>query len=205
MTRRLPWLSLRGMDRIWQRAWDRWGARYLWVIWAFAFASMFVTYLLWSVVIVAFERSSHYAEAAVIVGPAVVLQAFVIALPGSRLLSPVARWGAGREVDLRRALEDTYAWSRAAGVRSLWFVPLWSAFFFAVVSVVAGAHGARVVQYGILGVAVGIVTTLIGFHTSVQGILRPPRAALAGDSGIGDDLPRSPPTFAWWLNVSILR
>jgi class 3 adenylate cyclase len=192
------------MDRIWQWAWDRWGARYLWVIWVFAFASMLVTYLLWTVVIVASERSSHYVEAAVIVGPAVVLEAFVIALPRSRLLSPIARSRAGREVDRRQALKDSYAWSRGAVLRSLWFVPPWSALLFAVVSEVAGARGARVVQYAILGVVVGIVTTLIGFHTSVQGILRPPRAALAGDSGIGDDLPRSHPTFASWLNVSML-
>jgi class 3 adenylate cyclase len=35
-------------------------------------------------------------------------------------------------------------------------------------------------------------------------MLRPARAALAGDAGIGDSLPRSRPTFATWSNVSVL-
>jgi adenylate cyclase len=45
---------------------------------------------------------------------------------------------------------------------------------------------------------------LMGIHTSVQGMLRPARAALAGDTAIGDALPRSRPTFAAWLNLAIL-
>ncbi len=34
--------------------------------------------------------------------------------------------------------------------------------------------------------------------------MRPARAAIAGDTGIGDSLPRSRPTFAAWSNVSML-
>ena len=34
--------------------------------------------------------------------------------------------------------------------------------------------------------------------------MRPARVAIAGDTGIGDSLPRSRPTFAAWSNVSIL-
>jgi class 3 adenylate cyclase len=45
---------------------------------------------------------------------------------------------------------------------------------------------------------------LIGAHTFVEGALRPARAALAGDTEIGDSLPRTRPTFAAWLNLSTL-
>jgi HAMP domain-containing protein len=73
------------------------------------------------------------------------------------------------------------------------------------VGVIAGASGSRLVQYGIMGAAAaGIGMTLIGTHTFVQGALRPARAALAGDTGIGDSLPRSRPTFAAWLDLSML-
>ena len=34
--------------------------------------------------------------------------------------------------------------------------------------------------------------------------MRPARVAIAGDTGIGDSLPRSRPTFAAWSNVSML-
>ena len=40
-------------------------------------------------------------------------------------------------------------------------------------------------------------------HSFVEPALRPARAALAGDMGIGDSLPRSHPTFAAWSNLSM--
>jgi adenylate cyclase len=38
----------------------------------------------------------------------------------------------------------------------------------------------------------------------VEAALRPARVAIAGDTGIGDSLPRPRPTFAAWSNVSML-
>jgi adenylate cyclase len=35
-------------------------------------------------------------------------------------------------------------------------------------------------------------------------MLRPARVALAGNTGIGEALPRARPTFAAWSNVSML-
>lgn len=61
----------------------------------------------------------------------------------------------------------------------------------------------RLVQYGIVGVVAGITTALIGVHNFGEGAVRPVRAALAGDTGIGDSFPRSRPTFAAWLGLSI--
>jgi len=193
------------MDRIWQWAWDRYGARYSWAIWVVAFASTLPSYLLWSFVVVAFEKSSHYVEAAVVTGAAVVVMASVTVLPGSRRFRLAQRWAAGDEVDRAEALQDTYTWSRAVGVRALSFFPAWAALLFIVVGVIAGASGSRLVQYGIVGaIAAGVGMVLIGTHTFGEGALRPARAALAGDTGIGDALPRSRPTFAAWLELSML-
>jgi hypothetical protein len=72
------------MDRIWQWAWDRYGAKYSWVIWLVAFAVLSPPYLVWSLVIVDFEKSSHYVEASAFTAVAAAVMAFVLILPGSR-------------------------------------------------------------------------------------------------------------------------
>jgi class 3 adenylate cyclase len=165
---------------------------------------MVLTYLVWTLVVVAFERSSHYLEVTVVTAVAVAMLAYVVVLPNSRPFRRMQSWAAGREVNRAGALEDTYIWTRAAGLRALWFTPFWAALLFVVVGATAGASGSRLIQYAIVGAATAISLTMIGFHTFVQGALRPARAALAGDTGIGDALPRSRPTFAVWLNLSML-
>jgi adenylate cyclase len=192
------------MDRIWQWAWDRYGARCSWAICAVFFASILSVFLLLSFVVVAFERSSHYVEAAAVTAVAVAVLAYVVILPGSRRFHLAQRWASGREVDREAALEDTYAWTRAVAVRGCAVWPVIAALLVVVVGAIAGASESRLVQYGILGAALGIATHLVGAHTFVEGALRPARAALAGDTGIGDSLPRSNPTFAAWLNLSML-
>ena len=81
---------------------------------------------------------------------------------------------------------------------------VWVALLFVVVGAIAGATGWRLVQYGILGAIFGAAAQLIAVHSFVEGAVRPARAAIAGDTGIGDFLPRSRPTFAAWSNVSML-
>jgi hypothetical protein len=73
-----------------------------------------------------------------------------------------------------------------------------------VVGAIAGATAWRLIQYGILGAVIGTAAQLIAGHSFVEAALRPARVALAGDTGIGDSLPRSRPTFAAWSNVSML-
>jgi hypothetical protein len=53
------------MDRIWQWAWNRYGARYSWALCAIAFVVVLPIYLASLFVVVAFEQSDHYVEAAV--------------------------------------------------------------------------------------------------------------------------------------------
>ena len=81
---------------------------------------------------------------------------------------------------------------------------VWAALLFAVVGAIAGAGASRLVQYGVLGAVFGAVTGLITMHGFVEAAVRPVRVALAGDTAIGDSLPRSRPTFAAWSKMSIL-
>jgi class 3 adenylate cyclase len=192
------------MDRVWQWVWDRYGATYSWVIWAISFVVLLPPYLVWSLLIVAFEKSSHYVEASIFTTVATAVMAFVLILPGTRRVRLVQQSAAGIEVDRLKALEDTYAWTRAGVVRALAVTPLWSVLTLMVVGVIAGADGSRLVQYGVLGVATGVTTALVGMHFIHEGVARPPRASLAGDAEIGDSLPRSRPTFAAWLELSAL-
>ena len=192
------------MDRIWQWAWDRFGARYSWAMWMVTFASGLPVYLVWSWSVVAFEKSSHYAEASVIAGIAVLVLAFMAILPGNRLLRQAERWAAGDAVDREEALKDTYAWTRAGAVRILWLMTVWAALLFVFIGVVTGTTGSRLVSYGIVGAALVLSGGLVAVHAFAQGALRPARAALAGDTAIGDSLPRSHPSFGTWLQLSVL-
>ena len=89
--------------------------------------------------------------------------------------------------------------ARAVVANAVWAAPL-----LVVVGAIAGATGSRLIQYGILGAVAGTGAQLIAVHSFVEAALRPARVAIAGDTGIGDSLPRSRPTFAAWSNVSML-
>jgi adenylate cyclase len=192
------------MDRFWQWAWDRYGARYSWTIWMGTFAVLLPGDLVWTLLVVAFEKSSHYVEATIVTVIAVLALSFVVVLPGSRRFRLAQGWAAGREVDRAAALRDTYAWTRAAGVRATGFRTVLIAALLTVVGVIAGASGTRLAQYGVLGAAFGAGAALFGMHSFLEPALRPARGALAGDTEIGDSLPRSRPTFAAWANLSVL-
>jgi adenylate cyclase len=192
------------MDRIWQWAWDRYGRSYSWVISAVFFASIASISILLSCGVIAFENSSRYLEAAAVSGVAVAVLSYLVVLPDSRRFQRAQRWAAGHDVDRAAALEDTYVWTRAAAVRGSAIWPVITALLLVVVGAIAGASESRLVQYGILGGAMGMAANLVGAHAFVEGAVRPTRAALAGDTEIGDSLPRSKPTFAAWLNVSML-
>src|SRR5258705_1191857 len=100
------------MDRIWQWAWDRYGARYSWAIYAISFLALVPVYLVPSFVVVAFEDSGHYAEAAAITVIAVLVVVYVMALPGLGGIRTVEHWVAGRGGD--RAQRRAGAASRAS-------------------------------------------------------------------------------------------
>jgi class 3 adenylate cyclase len=161
-------------------------------------------YFFWSFLIVAVEKSGHYVQAAAVaVGAALVLQC-VMALADRRRLRPLEQWAAGHEVDRARALEATYAYARRAVPRSLWGSAVWFALLSVIVGAIAGATESRLVQYAILGAVVAAAVQLTSVHSLLEAAVRPARVAIAGDTGIGDSLPRSRPTFAAWLSAAVL-
>jgi class 3 adenylate cyclase len=192
------------MDRFWQWAWDRHSPRYLWVIWLSASASALPVYLAWGYIVLACEKSTRYGLVSAVAVIVVLVMTAAGTFPGRWRFRGVEQWVAGHRVDRAEALEDTYIWTRANGARGIVLVPTSLVVLLIAAGVVAGADGPRLVQYGILGVAAGMSTALIGVHNSGEGALRPVRAALAGNSEIGDSLPRSRPTFAHWLGLSIV-
>ena len=171
---------------------------------AVTFFVMLPQYLLMAFVVVAFETSGRYVEAAVVTVAAVPVLAYGMILPGLSGSRLAERWAAGHNVDRARALEATYTYARGTSVRGVVCNAVFAALFFVVVGAIAGASGSRLVQYGIMGTATGTVLMLISFHSFVEGALRPARVALAGDTGLGDSLPRSRPTFASRAKVSVL-
>lgn len=192
------------MDRIWQWAWDRYGARYSWAMFAIGFPLLLLIFLFASFVVVAIEHSDHYVEAAAVTVVAVVVLLYVQILPGMGRLRVAEQWVAGLNVDRATALAATYDWVRQAVVRIVGTNAVATALQLVVVGAVAGANGWRLVQYGLVGAAIGAGVQLISVHSYVEAALRPMRIALAADSGAGDSLPRARPSFAAWSNVSVL-
>jgi adenylate cyclase len=193
------------MDRIWQWAWDRYGATYGWACCVGAFLISLPIYLiLLSLPIIAFEKSSRYVEAATVTVVAVAVLVCIMALPERRWARPVEQWAAGDDVDRATVLEGTYIWTRRSSSRMVWGLGVWAALLSVVVGVIAGATWSRLIQYGVLGAVVGVAVDLVAYHSIAEAMMRPPRIALAGNTGIGDLLPRSRPTFAGRSNVSVL-
>jgi adenylate cyclase len=192
------------MERIWQWAWERYGARWSWVVYAASATLPLPIYLSWSLLIVAIEESSDYVEAAAVTVVGLPVLAYVNTLPGLGRIRLVERWAAGHEVDRARALAATYAVTRGAVARVVGCTGVWGGLLSVVVGAIAGATGSRLAQYGILGVVVGTAAGLTSVHSFQEAAVRPARLTIAADTGIGDSLPRSRPTFAAWSNVSVL-
>lgn len=192
------------MDRIFQWMWDRYGARYSWAICALVYLAGLSVYLAYPLVIVAFEGSHRYVAAAVITCVAMLLRVYLLVLPGSKPLRLIEEWAAGRQGDPMEALRATFTYGRRTPARVLATDVVWAPCLGLVVATIAGATGWRLAQYAIFGAAYGAAIGVIGVHSFSEGSLRPVRAAIAGDTGIGDTLPRSHPTFAAWSNITML-
>lgn len=192
------------MDRMWQWAWDRFGPRYSWALYVLGFPVALPVYLLLTLSIVGLEGSDRYAEAAVVTAGAVVVLQLTMAFPDRRQLHLAQRWAAGEQVDCAAALRDTYVFARRATYRTVSTAWAWAALLAVAVGLIAGAPAARLWQYAVIGAVFSTGSLLIAFHYTVEAGVRPLRLALAGDSGIGDALPRAHPTFAVQANVSVV-
>ena len=176
----------------------------MWVIYAVTVFLALPVYLILSFVIVAFEKSGGYIDAAAFTAAAVLVLAYVMILPGLGESRLFYRWAAGDQVDPARALRATYGWTRAAASRVVGANAVMVAVLFLVVGAVVGATGSRLVQYMVVGATYGVAVISVGAHSFPEGAMRPVRAAIAGDTGIGDSLPRPRPTIAAWSNVSMI-
>jgi class 3 adenylate cyclase len=165
---------------------------------------MLPIYLIAALIVVAFEQSNHYVEAVVGTVAAVPVLVYASILPGLGRIRLAQQWAAGRHVDRASALEATYIWARGLVARTLTINALWAAVAAVALAAVAGATGARLAQYAVLGAVLGPAIVAIGVHTGFEAALRPVRSAIACDTGIGDSLPQSRPTFAAWSNIAML-
>ena len=102
------------MDRIWQWAWDRYGARFTWTVWAISCMFSLPIYLFVTVPIVAFEESARFLEAIGVTACAVPMLLFMIFIPSRRSLRPMEQWAAGHAIDRTTALKGTYTYAREA-------------------------------------------------------------------------------------------
>jgi class 3 adenylate cyclase len=200
----MQWVFRVGMDRIWQWAWDRYGARYSWACWTVTISLALPVYLAWTMGIVALERSDRYLEAATVTVVAVLAYLYVLVLPGGPEVRLIEGWAAGDDVERVSALQATYTYGRKLIARGVTVTVVWAAALFAVVGMIAGASGARLVQYAIVGAIAGTAGQVITVHSYVEATLRPARAGIAADMEIGDHLPRSWPAFATWTNAAML-
>ncbi len=192
------------MDRLFQWLWDRHGPNYAWALFVTCYLVPFPIYLFLAFAVVAFEHSGRYLAAAGGTSVAMAILAFGIVLPGIGPLRTVERWAAGERVDPATALEATYVYSRGAIARGVAACAICGAVSAILAGLIAGAEGLRLLQYAILGAAVGAGTHMGGMHSVPETHMRPPRTAIADQTGIGDSLPRTHPTFTSWLNVGVL-
>jgi adenylate cyclase len=192
------------MDRLWQWAWDRHGARYSWAVFALAYVVTVPMWVLSAVVIVEFERSDGFVAAVAVAAAISLVAVYLVARPGSADWRLMERWAVGDSIDRREALESTYAFARSSIVRATVIFAFMAGTMGLLVGVMAEATPSRLIQYGIIGSLVGMSLQLIAVHPLIEAFLRPPRVAIAGDSDVGDMLPRSRPSFATWSNIAIL-
>lgn len=192
------------MDRIWQWAWDRFGTRHRWVGLAVILPAGLPVYLFWSFLIVALEDSRHYVEAAVVTLLVLLGLNLYAAFADRKRYRPAEQWAAGHNVDRVTALKATYSFARRAFSRALWLGAVAFALLSVIIGVISGAGGPRLAQYGVLGAAIGTATYLISLHSMLEATARPARVAIAGDTSIGDSLPRARPTIAAWSSMTVL-
>lgn len=171
---------------------------------AWAFVVVLPTYLVLSFAIVTVEHSGRYSPAAGATVVHALVIAYAVPLPGQGVWRIAQRWAAGARVDPEKALEASYEWSRRSIARALVLFAAFGALLAVGVSAIAGAAGPRLIQYAVLGGVFGVGAHLIGVHTLAEAPMRPVRIALAGDTDVGDSLPRARPSFAAWSNLAML-
>jgi adenylate cyclase len=84
-------------------------------------------FLMLSLIVVAYEKSDRYVEAAAVTAVALPLLWYAYSLPGLGQFHLVERWAAGHDVDRTSALDATYVTSRGTVARGLASIVVWLA------------------------------------------------------------------------------
>ena len=135
------------MDRICQWAWDRYGPRkYPWVIVVLVGIVALPAFVFFSSMIVAFEGSNRYAEAAAVTVAVLLFQYFVGTLPLTKTMRRIEECVSGRASDPMRVLVATYADTRRLTVWQVVAQMAYMTVIAVVVAAIAGATGWRLVQ-----------------------------------------------------------
>lgn len=192
------------MERVWQRAWDRFGPRYSWAVYWITALTVVPIFAITACLVIAFEGSTRYAAGASAAAVIALVAMYAGVLPGGRTWRLVERAGAGEPVDRAAALAATYAFGRRSVVRDLLAFAGAGAGLGVVSGVIAEADKASVVQWGVAGTIAMLAVQVIPIHFYVEALMRPPRRALIDDTTIGDSMPRSRPTFATWASIAML-
>jgi adenylate cyclase len=192
------------MEAIWRWAWTHHGRHYSWLAVGLSYLFVVPLFVTLGLTVAGFEGSGRYLQAAAIAAVVLLITLCVALPPWSGRWRPAGRWAAGDRGDRLGALESTYALGRWTIVRGIVAYTIAGGVTFVLVGADSGATAGRLVQYGVVGLAAGGAVQLIAIHPYVEAVLRPVRLDIAADTGIGDGLPRSRPTFAAWSKVSIL-
>jgi adenylate cyclase len=199
-----PASSALAIDRLWQWAWDHHATRFGWAVFVLSYAISLPIWVTAALIMVALEGSSEFLAAGAVAAAIAAAFVFLFAIPGSRRWRVIQQWAAGEAVDPREALQSTYTFGRHTLVRGVAFIGAGGAVMAVSVGIIIGADTSRTIQYGIIGATLLLANQLVAIHQFTEAFLRPVRLAIAGNSAIGDSLPRSRPTFASWSSVSIL-
>jgi class 3 adenylate cyclase len=154
--------------------------------------------------IVELEESDQFLITAAITAAALVAVLLFGAQPGDRAWRHMEHWAAGEDVDRAAALESTYTYARAIVRRGIIAYGVAGGILCLVSGAISGASALRLVQYCIIGATTFSAINLIAIHPYVEAFLRPVRISMAADTGLGDALPRSRPSFATWTNLSTI-
>ena len=192
------------MDRVWQRVWDRFGARYSWAVAGVTAVSLVPIFVTSAWFVVGFEEADDHLLAGALAALGALVALYGAVLPGWSRWRLIERCGAGEPVDRVEALAATYAYARGVVARALTVVPIMGAVLGVVTASICGAGVGATVQWGVVGGLTMVAVQLIPVHSYVESLLRPARRAIIGTSGIGDSMPRARPTFATWASIATL-
>ena len=192
------------IDRLWQWTWDRHGSRYSWAVFLMTYGITVPIWVAMAWALVKFEESDRFLESAGVAAAATLALVYFLVRPGWRVWRPIERWAVSDASDRPRTLESTYVLGRSFVGRGMVLWAMAGGVTGGSVGAVAGATGSRLIQYVLIGTTFSIGLFLVALHPIVESFLRPARVAIAGDSEVGDFLPRSRPSFTTWSSISTL-